>query len=201
MLRRSTEVDRSRFHPAVYDYAGSATNANIPTAYLVMAHRCPERVRRNVRNPPVRRDEAQGRDLPTGDPEAYAAAFGDARVKLTITGVGDFKAELCRWGLISVTRGRFASCVKALTGRAIALPWASSIFRPGRSEILRFQHLFRQACHLAESKCRLIERPEVASALEQEMLHAIINCISATDAEVHHIRRRHAVRMARLKKR
>ncbi|WP_375788407.1 helix-turn-helix domain-containing protein [Bradyrhizobium sp. Pha-3] len=193
---------------------------------------------------------AENGTLSFSDPDGYAAGFGDARVNLTITGAGDFKARLtrlkltdleiyrcceslpriayislppeqmflsfpvgtvslisdgfalrnddivlhgrgqrthqrsneaCQWGLISLSPEQFASCGKALTGQAIAPPQASRILRPARAEISRFQRLFAQACHLAEARQKLIERPEVARALEQEMLHAIINCLVANE--------------------
>ena len=185
------------------------------------------------------------------DRESYTAEFGDARVNLTITGAGDFKARLtrlklkhleitkcseslpriayislpaeqmflsfpvgtasiisdgfalrngdmvlhgrgerthqrsngaCQWGLISVSPEQFASCSKALTGPTIAPPHASRIFRPARAEVLRFQRLFAQACRLAEAaRQKLIERAEVATALEPELPHAIINCLAANE--------------------
>jgi hypothetical protein len=47
---------------------------------------------------PVRRDgQMSERSTQTfGDPDGYAAAFGDARVNLTIMGAGDFTARLTR---------------------------------------------------------------------------------------------------------
>jgi hypothetical protein len=75
------------------------------------------------------------------------------------------------------------NCGKALIGRPIEWPHASKIHRPSRAEISRFQRLFRQACHIAETRRKLIERPEVARALEQEMLHAIVNCLVAAEAD------------------
>jgi AraC-like DNA-binding protein len=191
--------------------------------------------------------------LTFSDPDGYAAGFSDARINLTITGAGDFKARLtrlklkhlkiylcyeslpriayislrpeqmflsfpigavslisdgfalrnghivlhgrgerthqrsngaCQWGLISLSPEQFASCGKALTGQAIAPPHASRILRPARADVLRFQRLFAQACRLAEAgRQKLIERPEVARALEQELLHAIINCLTADETD------------------
>jgi AraC-like DNA-binding protein len=106
----------------------------------------------------------------------------------------------CRWGLISLPRAQFASCAKALTGRTITLSGVSKIIRPERAESLRLHRLLRDVCRLAESKRKLIERPEVARALEQELLHAIINCVSTNKAEDHQTRRRHATVMARFEK-
>jgi AraC-like DNA-binding protein len=196
---------------------------------------------------------AENGTLTFNDPDGYAAGFGDARVNLTITGAGDFKARLtrlklkdlniyrcyeslpriayislppeqmflsfpvgavslisegfalrnddivlhgrgerthqrsngaCQWGLISLSPEQFASCSKALTGQAIAPPHVSRILRPVRAEVLRFQRLFAQACRLAEAaRQQLIERPEVARALEQELLHAIVNCLAANETD------------------
>ena len=206
--------------------------------------------------------------LKFSDPNGYAAAFGDVRVNLTITGAGDFTARLtrlklqhlelyccreslsriaylslpsermtlslpfgsappissgfalrngdivlhsrgerlhqrssgvCQWGLISVSTEQFVNCGKALTGRPISAPKASKVFRPAPAETLRFQRLFGQACRLAETGRKLIEHPEVARALEQQLLHAVINCLAADDEadDAAKTRHRHAALMVR----
>ncbi|WP_082907995.1 helix-turn-helix domain-containing protein [Bradyrhizobium neotropicale] len=203
---------------------------------------------------------AEGGTRTFGDPDGYAAAFGDVRVNLTIAGAGDFRARLtrlklnhleiyrcyeslpriayisllrertflsfpvatasigcgglalqngdmvlhsggervhqrsngeCQWGLLSLPPEQLADGGKALTGRLIASPPANRKFRPSRALASRFQSLFRQACHLAESRKDLIERPEIARALEQEMLHAIIHCLAANEADDHPRGRHH----------
>jgi AraC-like DNA-binding protein len=212
---------------------------------------------------------AEGHSLTFSDPDRYAAAFGNAgiKLKLTITGAGDFKAKLtrlklkylevyrcseslpriayislpperiflsvpvgtaspifgglalrngdvafhargecvhqrssggCQWGLISLSADELESCSKALTGRPIALPQATRILRPSRAEASRFQDLFKQACHLAETGQKLIEGPEVARALEQEMFHAITHCLSAAEVDDNpRTRHQHAAMMVR----
>ncbi|WP_084029928.1 helix-turn-helix domain-containing protein [Bradyrhizobium sp. LMTR 3] len=194
------------------------------------------------------------------NPDGYVAGFGAARINLTITGAGDFKARLtrlqlndlevyrcyeslpriayislpvgqillsfplgttslvsdgfavrngdmvlhgrgesthqrsdaaCQWGLISLSPEQFESCSKALTGRDIAPLYASRIARPARADLSRFRRLFREACHLAEAKRKLIDRPEVARALEQELLHAIINCLAACETDANPKTRHH----------
>jgi AraC-like DNA-binding protein len=210
---------------------------------------------------------AAGGTLRFSYPESYAAAFGEAGVNFTITGAGDFKAQLtwlqlkhlevyrcseslpriayisllrgriflsfpvgtasltyagfalrngdmvfhsrgervhqrssgkCQWGLISLPHEQLANCGKALTGQPIASPAASRILRPSAAEAARFQGLFTQACHLAEPRKKLIEHPEVARALEQEMLHAIVHCLASNDTDDHpRARRNHAAVMAR----
>jgi AraC-like DNA-binding protein len=85
--------------------------------------------------------------------------------------------------LISLSPEHLGSCRKALTGRSIEAPAVSRILRPSRAEVSSFQHVFRQACHLAEAGQKLIDRPEVARALEQEMLHVIVNCLATSEVD------------------
>jgi AraC-like DNA-binding protein len=194
---------------------------------------------------------AEGGTHTFSDPDGYATAFGDVRIKLTITGAGDFSARLtrlrlphlevyrcreslpriayislpaerivlsfpigsasplfggfalrngdivvhgrgermhqrsngaCQWGLVSLSAKRLADCGEALNGRPVALPQVNRVLRPTRAEALRFQHLFGQACRLADGGNGSIERSEVAGGLEQEMFDAVVHCLSAEDA-------------------
>jgi len=89
----------------------------------------------------------------------------------------------CQWGLISLGPEQLANYSKALIGQPI--PWspASRILRSPRAEVAIFQRLFGQACHLAETGQKLIDRPEVATALEHDVLHAIIHCLAGNEAD------------------
>jgi AraC-like DNA-binding protein len=209
---------------------------------------------------------AEGGTFKFSAADGYAAAFGDIRINLTITGAGDFKARLirlklnhleaywcsedlpriayislpserivlsfpvdtaslicegvalhdgdfvlhgrgqsmhqrsdgaCQWGLISLSAAQLARYGKALTGREIPLPHATRILRPARGETSRFQGIFRQACHIAEARSKLIEHPEVARALEQDLLHATIHCLVDETDDDHKTRHHHAAAMAR----
>jgi AraC-like DNA-binding protein len=206
-------------------------------------------------------------NLTFGDPDSYADAIEKCSVKLTITGAGDFSAQLvrlelkqlviyrlrerlpriayislpseqiflsfpvgpgslildgfvlrrgdivfhgpgqhahqrsngeCQWGLISLSLDQLAHYSKALNGRPIAIPEMSKILSPARPSRSRFHRLFREASHLAEAKKSLIDRPEVARALEQQLLHAIIHCLTADEViDSTKTRHRHAALMAR----
>jgi AraC-like DNA-binding protein len=202
-----------------------------------------------------------------GDPDGYAAAFGDIRLNLTITGAGEFRALLthlkldhlelfrCRedlpriaymtlpqrrifmsfplnnvastvnglvshtgdmilharggslhhridrkshWGLLSVWPEQFVGHGEILSGQPVTPPDADKILRPTRAAAGRLRLLFRQACHLSETRKELIARPEVARALEQEVLHALINCLPANEMnDTSKARHQHAAVMAR----
>jgi AraC-like DNA-binding protein len=86
------------------------------------------------------------------------------------------------WGFISLPPEQLAACAKALTGLEITSPPAGLVLRPSRSDAARLLRLYSRACRLAETKPTLIAKPEVARALEQELLHALVNCLTADDA-------------------
>ena len=89
----------------------------------------------------------------------------------------------CQWGLVSLSPEHLENHAKALMGRPITAPHATRILRPVRAEAFRFKGIFRQACRLIDTGTKLIERPEVARALEQELLYAIIHCLAAKEAD------------------
>ncbi|WP_168195458.1 helix-turn-helix domain-containing protein [Bradyrhizobium sp. NAS80.1] len=186
------------------------------------------------------------------DPGAYEAGFGDFGVNLTITGPGEFEAELlrlkldhlvimrlreslpriacislaadrvflsfpvgrvslecdgfafqsdqialhgpsqqmhqlssgkCQWGLISLPVEQFEKSGAALTGQPILRPRSTRLLHPTGVDLALFRHLFQHACHLAAPANKLIEKPEVARALEQDMIHAVIHCLTGDGTE------------------
>jgi AraC-like DNA-binding protein len=96
-----------------------------------------------------------------------------------------------QWGLISLPPEQLAACSKALTGLKITSPPVGRVLRPSRSAAARLFRLLSKACRLAETKHELIANPEVARALEQELLHALVNCLTADDANGNPKTRRH----------
>jgi len=103
-----------------------------------------------------------------------------------------------QWGVISLPPEQLAACSKALTGLKITSPPAGRVLRPSRSAAVRLLRLHSKTCRLAETRHELIANPEVARALEQELLHALVNCLTADDATGNlKTRRHHAAIMVR----
>jgi AraC-like DNA-binding protein len=103
-----------------------------------------------------------------------------------------------QWGLISLPPEQLAACAKALTGLKITSPPAGRVLRPSRSAGARLLRLHSRACRLVKTRHKLIDNPEVARALEQELLHALVNCLTADDANGNlKTNRRHADIMVR----
>jgi AraC-like DNA-binding protein len=96
-----------------------------------------------------------------------------------------------QWGLMSLPPEQLAACGKALTGLKLTSPSAGRALRPSRGAAVRLLRLHSKACRLAETRHKLIANPEVARALEQELLHALVNCLTADDANGNLKTRRH----------
>lgn len=88
-----------------------------------------------------------------------------------------------QWGLISLPPEQLAACGKALSGSKIASPPIGRVLRPPRGDTVRLLRLHSKICRLAETRHKLIANAEVARALEQELLHALVNCLTADDAD------------------
>jgi AraC-like DNA-binding protein len=120
----------------------------------------------------------------------FACRNGDIVLHSRAEHIHQRSGSNCPWGLISFLPEQLQKHAKALTGQPIASPHAGRILRPVRAEASRFKRLCRQACRLADAGTKLIERPEVARALEQELFHAIIHCLAANEAD-HNPKTRH----------
>jgi AraC-like DNA-binding protein len=96
-----------------------------------------------------------------------------------------------QWALISLPHEQLAACSKALTGTKIISPPEGRVLRPSRRAAKRLLQLHSKICRLVKTKQELIANPEVARAIEQELLHALVNCLTAGDASGNPRRRRH----------
>ena len=96
-----------------------------------------------------------------------------------------------QWGLISLSHGGLAAYAKVLTGTTISSSPEGRVLRPSHSTAGRLLLLHRKVCRLVETRQELIANPEVARALEQELLQTLISCLMADDAGSHSRRNRH----------
>lgn len=96
-----------------------------------------------------------------------------------------------QWGLVSLPPEQLAACGRALTGKKIVSPPEGRMLRPSWSAAKRLLRLHSKACRLAETRHELISNVEVARALEQELLHALVNCLTADDVSGNLRRVRH----------
>jgi len=103
----------------------------------------------------------------------------------------------CGWSLVGVAPEHLERYCEALSGKTLSLPAAARILRPAARAAARLRRLHAQACRLAETRPRVLAHPEVARAIEQGLIHALVTCLSAKGADGGAARRHHARIMAR----
>ena len=104
----------------------------------------------------------------------YSTAAGSERISGSM--------ERASGGLFRCHTSSLRLASKALTGTKIMSPPEGRVLRPSRGAASRFLRLHSKVCRLVETRLELIANPEVARALQQELLQALINCLTAGDA-------------------
>src|SRR5262245_13054302 len=87
-----------------------------------------------------------------------------------------------RWGMISLPHTQLASYSKVLTGAHLSVPQVGQAIRPPAAALAHLVKLHSSACRLAETKPDIIAHEEVERAMEQELMHALINCLTLENA-------------------
>jgi AraC-like DNA-binding protein len=104
------------------------------------------------------------------------------------------------WSVITLTPVELENYATVLLGTPITLPpVVGQVLRPNARDLSRLKRLHAQACRLAETKPKILAHPEVARAIEQDLILALVECLSAAGVEVDRTAtRRHASIMLRL---
>jgi AraC-like DNA-binding protein len=102
----------------------------------------------------------------------------------------------CSWGLVGLAPEHLES-YGVLSGKPLSLPTAARILRPAARDMARLRRLHGQACRLAETRPKVLAHPEVARALEQGLIHALVTCLAAKPRDDGAARRHHKRIMVR----
>ncbi len=84
------------------------------------------------------------------------------------------------WGLIAVDQMAFITHCQALNGSNAALPNHRAMLQPTWSAAARLRQLHAKICDLAARTPSILSHTEAARALENEVLHALVNCLSGS---------------------
>ena len=87
-----------------------------------------------------------------------------------------------RWGSISLAPQHLATWGNTLAGLDLVAPDVARILRPCRPDAVRLLQLHAKACRLAETKPKLLAHPEVSRTIEQDLLHALVECLTSHEA-------------------
>ncbi len=85
----------------------------------------------------------------------------------------------CSWNLVGLTPEQLERYGGALSGKALSAPAVARILRPAARHTARLRRLHAQACRLAETRPKVLAHPEVARAVEQGLIHALVTCLVA----------------------
>jgi AraC-like DNA-binding protein len=83
-----------------------------------------------------------------------------------------------RWGAISLTTDDLARAGATVTGRALPGPASSRLLRPPPALMSRLLRLHEAAGQLAANAPEILAHPEVARAIELELVRTIVHCLS-----------------------
>ena len=97
----------------------------------------------------------------------------------------------CLWSLIALPPRHLQDYGGALFGKPLPVPSTGRVLRPPPRDASRLQRLHAQACRLAETRPKILAHPEVARSFEQDLLQALISCLTIADASDDNAARRH----------
>jgi AraC-like DNA-binding protein len=87
------------------------------------------------------------------------------------------------WSLIALDPDRLEHYGRALSGRPLVPPPEGRLLRPLTRNTARLRRLHAQACRLAETRPKILAHSEVARAIEQGLIQALVPCLSAAKTE------------------
>ena len=84
----------------------------------------------------------------------------------------------CRWGSVALKPDDLAAAGRALVGRDLPALTDTRLIRPPPHLMSRLMHLHSAAGELATTVPDILAHPEVARAIEQELVHVTVQCLA-----------------------
>ncbi len=81
------------------------------------------------------------------------------------------------WAWIVFGRQDVKEWHRVLSGRELELPRSGVVFRPRRKAFARLVRIHEEVARLVEKRPAIFARPEVARALERELIRAVVNAL------------------------
>ena len=123
---------------------------------------------------PVHRDQQLylgGLEMAHGDIFAFRAG-SEAYNRLAVG---------CRWGSIFLTHEDIAAAGEAIVARELTAPPVTHRIKPPRAALNRLLNLHEAAGHLAKTAPDILVKPEVARAMDQAVVEAMVGCLASDD--------------------
>jgi len=105
----------------------------------------------------------------------------------------------CEWGTMSLAPEDLAAAGRTITGRELVPPAFARSVTPPAPALSRLRKLHEAAGHLAKTAPDLLAKPEVARAMEQALVEAMVFCLADSHSDnIRNVQRHHASVMRRL---
>jgi hypothetical protein len=88
----------------------------------------------------------------------------------------------CRWASLRLPAQEIARYGRASIGAGVAVPAAAQLWQPPRAAIRQLRHLHAAAIRAAEVRPGVLISLEAAHGLEQQLIHALLECLSGLPA-------------------
>ena len=103
------------------------------------------------------------------------------------------------WATMSLTPEGMAAAGLAIVARELAPPSGPHCTTPPASALSRLRRLYEAVGHLAQTAPEIVAKPEVARAMEEALVEAMVFCLTDTRSDqVRNVRRHRARVMRRL---
>ena len=103
----------------------------------------------------------------------------------------------CRWGSMSLAPEDLSAASEAIIGRELVPATFAYRLAPPAPLLLRLRKLHEAADHLANTAPDILANPEVARAMEQALVEAMVFCLAGSDSENARNVHRHRARVMR----
>jgi len=99
------------------------------------------------------------------------------------------------WNVIAMDPVQLEHYGRALSGRPFFSPPEGRTLQPSRRLAARLRRLHAQICRLAETKSKILSHSEVARAMEQGLIEALLACLTTASARADGYANRHHTRI------
>ena len=103
----------------------------------------------------------------------------------------------CEWGTMSLTREDLAAAGETITGHELGSSSFAGSVAPPATALSRLRNLHKAVGHLAKAAPDIFAKPEVARAIEQALVEAMIFCLADSHSEGMRKVQRHRARVMR----
>lgn len=86
------------------------------------------------------------------------------------------------WSVIAIDPAQLEHYSRALTAKRLIPPQNGQALRPLRRDLARLRRLHAQVCRLAETNAKMLSHPEVARAIEQDLIYTLVTCLTTAGA-------------------